>query len=63
MEEYVKELFEDLRTENSPKSFLQSPEIMTSEVEHGLKMVSEGRAVGVDNVFTEALVALREFGI
>ena len=36
---------------------------MKSELEHGLKMMSKGKAVGVDNVSTEAIVALGEFGI
>ena len=60
--EYVEELFDDERGDNPMKSFLSGPSILTSEVEKGLKCMSTGKACGIDNISTEMLSALGDFG-
>ena len=61
--EYVEELFHDSRSEQKLKSFLQGPEILTSEVEKALKWMKIGKASGIDNISSEMLQALGDFGI
>jgi len=60
--EYVEDLFNDSRPANPIKNFLQGPEILKSEVENAIKTMSKGKAVGVDNISTESLQALGDFG-
>jgi exonuclease III len=60
--EYVEELFDDKRGDNPIRSFLKGPSILKSEVEKGLKCMSTGKACGIDNISTEMLIALGDFG-
>ena len=61
--EYVKELFHDNRIDNTIKTYLQGPQILKSEVESALTDMRTGKAAGIDNVTTEMLQALGNFGI
>ena len=61
--EYIEELFSADRAENPIHSFLQGPSIMECETEHALKVMSKGKAGGIDNITTEMLEALGGFGV
>ena len=61
--EYIEDLFQDERSENPIKNFLGGPDITRHEIEATLRQMKKGKAVGVDNISTEALQALGEFGI
>ncbi|GFS22699.1 craniofacial development protein 2-like [Elysia marginata] len=57
-------LFEDDRAENPPRvSNLDGLPIIATEVEHALRKMKNGKAPGLDNISTEILKALGDFGI
>ena len=60
--EYVGKLFDDKRDETYLHHFLQGPIILKSEVENSLKSKSKGKFSGIDDISTEMLQALDEFG-
>ncbi|GFR89787.1 RNA-directed DNA polymerase from mobile element jockey-like [Elysia marginata] len=62
--EYIGCLFEDDRVENPPMvSNLDGPPIIAAEVEYALKKMKSGKAPGLDNISTEMLKAIGNFGI
>ena len=61
--EYVEKLFDDKRDETYLQHFLQGPIILKSEVENALNSMSKGKSSGIDDITTEMLQALGEFGI
>ncbi|GFS26510.1 RNA-directed DNA polymerase from mobile element jockey-like [Elysia marginata] len=62
--EYMGCLFEDDRVENPPGvSNLDGPPIIATEVEHAPRKMKNGKAPGLDNISTEMLKALGNFGI
>ena len=62
-EEYVEDPFDDTRHENPINDFLQGPPILRSEIEGALKQMSTGKACGIDDISTEALKAMGDFGL
>ena len=60
---YVEKLFDDKRDETYLHHFLQGPIILKSEVENALKPMSKGKSSGIDDITTEMLQSLGEFGI
>ena len=61
--EYVEELFQENRGENPIQSCLKGPTIMKTEVEKALNSMKTGKACGIDNISTEMLQALGDFGV
>ena len=61
-EEYVEELFHDNRNANPLQTFMNGPDIMKSEVRSALMSMKDGKAPGIDNINTEMLKALGDFG-
>ena len=61
--EYVEELFADQRVGNPVQEYLLGPDIMKEEVRKCLHDMKTGKAAGIDNISTEMLKALGEFGI
>jgi len=61
--EYVEELFQDNRGENPIQGHLGGPTIMNIEVETALNSMKTGKACGIDNISTEMLKALSDFGV
>ena len=61
--EYVEKLFDDKRDEIYLHHFLQGPIILKSDVENALNSMSKGKSIGIDDISTEMLQALGEFGI
>ena len=60
--EYIENLFEDKRDETYLRHFLQGPIILKLEVENALNSMSKGKSNGIDDITTERLQALGEFG-
>ena len=61
--EYVEKLFDDKRDETYLQHFLQGPILLKLEVENALNSMSKGKSSGIDDISTEMLQALGEFGI
>ena len=61
--EYVEKLFDDKRDETYLQHFLQGPILLKLEVENALNSMSKGTSSGIDDISTEMLQALGEFGI
>ena len=61
--EYVEKLFDGKRDETYLHQFMQGPTILKAEVEAALNSMSKGKSSGIDNISTEMLQALGEFGI
>lgn len=59
--EYIEELFQDERSNDKPTiEKLDGPPILQSEVEHGLKRLSKGKAAGPDDITADLLQATGE---
>ena len=61
--EYIGELFDDVRPEITEIQNQDGPPIINSEVEFALKNTSEGKAPGEDGIVTEMWKALGEFAV
>ena len=61
--EYVEKLFDDKRDETYLQHFLQGPILLKLEVENALNSMGKGKSSGIDDISTEMLQALGEFGI
>ena len=61
--EYIEDLFADQKPENPIKNFPKGPDITSQEVETTLQQMKKGKAMGIDNIPTESLQALGDFGI
>ena len=60
--EYIEDLFADQRPENPIKNFPKGPDVTSQEVETTLQQMKKGKAMGIDNIRTESLQALGDFG-
>ena len=60
--EYIEDLFADQRPENPIKNFPKGPDITSQEVQTTLQQMKKGKAMGIDNIPTESLQALGDFG-
>ena len=60
--EYVEKLFDDCHCEAYICELLQGPEIIKDEVNQAIKSMRCGKAIGIDNISTEMVLALGEFG-
>ena len=62
--EYISDLFADDRG-NKPEIWksMEGPEILTSEVRAALQKLKKNKAAGPDDIVTEMIVALEDFGI
>ena len=61
--EYVEKLFDDKRDKTYSHHFLQGPIILKSEVENALNSMDKGKFSSINDISTEMLQALGEFGI
>ncbi|GFO30487.1 endonuclease-reverse transcriptase [Plakobranchus ocellatus] len=62
--EYIRELFKDDRKDhNIMKNNFAGPPIMKEEVETAIKKMKHGKTTGPDNISTELIEALEDFGI
>ncbi|KAL3272692.1 hypothetical protein HHI36_014156 [Cryptolaemus montrouzieri] len=60
LENYLTDLFGDDRPEIDMATILEGPEIIISEVMHVLELGKNRRAIGPDNIPTEALKLIDE---
>ena len=62
-EEYIQELFDDVRGPEPQITDSEGPSILESEVEHALHSLGTFKSEGPDEITKEELEALKEFGI